>query len=163
MLIFKFKSPSEDIWRWFENQIILLKVLKTWVLKSLTWQYHVNDLSIKLNRTKILLFKMRPYVSYKILRSIYFVIFDSYLSYCCLVSGQNCSTIQGILILQKKNIRIINFHPWNFHTCPLFKQNSILKSQDKLIIYHRQFLMQGLVFPLINKTMKSQLLHRVTS
>ena len=37
---------------------------------DLSWQYHVNDLSIKLNRENALLFKMRKYVSLKILRSI---------------------------------------------------------------------------------------------
>ena len=41
-----------------------------------TWKY-VNDLSIKLNRANALLFKMRKYVSLKILRFIYFAIFDS--------------------------------------------------------------------------------------
>ena len=60
---------------------------------NLSWQYHVNDLSVKLNRANALLFKMRKYVSFKILRSIYFAIFDSYLSYCCLVWAQKCSTI----------------------------------------------------------------------
>ena len=59
-----------------------------------TWQYHVNDLSIKLDRANALLFKMRKYVGLKILRSIYFAIFDSYLSYCCLVWAQNFSAIQ---------------------------------------------------------------------
>ena len=37
---------------------------------NLSWQYHVNYLSIKLNRENALLFKMRKYVSLKILRSI---------------------------------------------------------------------------------------------
>ena len=59
---------------------------------NLSWQYHVNDLSIKLNRANALLFKMRKYFSLKKLRSIYFVIFDSYLSYCCLVWLQHYST-----------------------------------------------------------------------
>ena len=59
---------------------------------NLSWQYHVNDLSIKLNRANALLFKMRKYFSLKILRSIYFAIFDSYLSYCCLVWLQHYST-----------------------------------------------------------------------
>ena len=36
-----------------------------------TWQHHVSDLSIKLNRANALLFKIRKYVSLKILRSIY--------------------------------------------------------------------------------------------
>ena len=30
---------------------------------NLTWQHHVNDLSIKSNRANALLFKMRKYVS----------------------------------------------------------------------------------------------------
>ena len=99
---------------------------------NLSWQYHVNDLSVKLNRANALLFKMRKYVSCKVLRSIYFAIFDSYLSYCCLVWAQNCSTIQRIVILQKKAIRIINFQPRNSHISHLFKQSSILKFQDKI-------------------------------
>ena len=76
---------------------------------NFTWQHHVNDLSIKLNRANALLFKMRKYVSLKILRSIYFAIFDSYFSYYCLVWAQNFSTIRRILILQKRAVRIINF------------------------------------------------------
>ena len=120
---------------------------------NLNWEYHVNDLSIKLNRANALLFKMRKYVSLKILRSIYFAIFDSYLSYCCLVWAQNCSAIKRIIILQRKAVRIINFEPRNFHSSPIFKQSSILKFQDKIcienilfvskswkIIYHHQFL-----------------------
>ena len=42
---------------------------------NLSWQHHVNDLSIKLNRANALHFKMRKYFN------IYFAIFDSYLSY----------------------------------------------------------------------------------
>ena len=32
---------------------------------NISWQYHVNDLSIKMNRANALLFKMRKYVSLK--------------------------------------------------------------------------------------------------
>ena len=84
------------------------------------------------------------YISLKILRSIYFAIFDSYLSYCCLVWAQNYSTIQRIIILQKKAIRIINFQPRNFHTSPLFKQNSILKFQDKICLENILFISKSL-------------------
>ena len=118
---------------------------------------------------------MRKYVSLKILRSIYFVIFDSYLSYCCLFWAQNRSTIQRIVLLQKKTVTIINLQPRNFHSSPLFKQNSILKFQDKICSENilfvskslnnltHQFLVHGLVFPQINITMKLQVLQRVTS
>ena len=87
---------------------------------------------------------MRKYVSLKILRSIYFAIFDSYLSYCCLVWAQNCSTIQRIVILQKKVVRIINFQPRNFHTSPLIKQSSILKFQHKICLENILFVSKSL-------------------
>ena len=80
----------------------------------------------------------RPDVSLKILRFIYFAIFDSYLLYCCLVWAQNFSSIQQNVISQrkkkKKAARIINFQPRNFHTSPIFKQNLILKFQDKIFL-----------------------------
>ena len=87
---------------------------------------------------------MRKYVSLKILRSIYFAIFDSYLSYCCLVWAQNFSTIQRILIVQKNAVRITNFQPRSFHTSPLFKQNSILKFQDKICLENVLFVSKSL-------------------
>ena len=86
-----------------------VKYLGVKIDTTLTWEYHVNDLSIKLNRANALFFKMRKYVSLKILKSIYFAIFDSYLSYCCLVWAQNRSTIQQILILQKRQLELLIF------------------------------------------------------
>ena len=71
---------------------------------------------VKLNRANALLFQMRKYVSLKILRSIYFAIFDSYLSYCCLFltptypTAAYCSTIQRIITLQKKLLELLIFH-----------------------------------------------------
>ena len=112
---------------------------------NLSWQYHVNDLCIKLNRANALLFKMRKLVSLKILKSIYFAIFDSYLSYCCLVWGQNRSTIQQILILQKTSVKIINFQPRNSHTSPLFKKNFIIKFQDKICLENVLFVSKSLI------------------
>ena len=82
---------------------------------------------------------MTKYVSLKIIRFIYFAIFDTYLSYCCLVWLQNCISIQRIVILQKKATTIINFQPRNSHTRPLFKQSSIIKFQDKICLENNSF------------------------
>ena len=89
-------------------------------------------------------FKMRKYVSLKILKSIYFAIFDSYFSYCCLVWAQNRNTIQRILVLQRKTVIIINFQPRNSLTSPLFKQNFILKFQDKICLENVLFVNKSL-------------------
>ena len=74
----------------------------------------------------------------------YNIIFDSYLSYCCFVWAQNRSTIQRIVILQKKAVRIISFQPRSSHTSPLFKQNSILKFQDKICLKNILFVSKSL-------------------
>ena len=93
-----------------------VKYLGVKIDANLNWEHHVNDLSIKLNRSNAFLFKMINFVSLKILRSIYFAIFDSYLFHCCFVGARNRSTIQRIVILQKKVARIINFQPRNSQT-----------------------------------------------
>ena len=111
---------------------------------NLSWQYHLNDLSIKLNRANALLFTIGKYVSLEILRLIYFAIFYCYLSYCCLIWAQTCSTIQRIVILQKNAVKIINSQPSNFHTSPLFKQSSILTFQDKVCLENILFVSKSL-------------------
>ena len=49
-----------------------VKYLGVKIDTNFSWQYHVNDLSIKLNRANAFLFKLRKYFSLKVLRSIYF-------------------------------------------------------------------------------------------
>ena len=58
-----------------------VKYLSGKIDANLSWHYHINDLSVKANRANALLFKMRKYICLKTLKSIYFAILDSYLSY----------------------------------------------------------------------------------
>ena len=87
---------------------------------------------------------MRKYVSIKLLRSIYFAFFDSYLSYCRLVWAKNCTFIQRIVILQKKAIRIINLQPRISRTVPYSNNKSILKFQDKICLENILFVSKSL-------------------
>ena len=93
---------------------------------NLNWEYNANDLSIKLIRANALLFDIGKYVSVKILRSIYFAIFGSYLSYCCLVWHQNCSTIQQIVILQKQLLELLILNQGIPYLSPLKLQLKML-------------------------------------
>ena len=93
---------------------------------NLNWEYNVNDLSIKLIRANALLFDIGKYVSVKILRSIYFAIFGSYLPYCCLVWHQNCSTIQQIVILQKQLLELLILNQGIPYLSPLKLQLKML-------------------------------------
>ena len=102
MIIFKFKQKK------FESDLKIklcgkrlyftesVKDLDVKIDANVSCQYHVNDIYIKMNRANALLFKMRKCVTFRTLRSIYFAIFDSYLSYCSLVWAQNCGTIKQI-------------------------------------------------------------------
>ena len=58
-----------------------VKYLGVKIDTNLSWQYHVHDLYIKLNRANAILFKMGKYVSLDILKCIYFAIFNLFLSY----------------------------------------------------------------------------------
>ena len=49
------------------------------------------------------------------------------------------------MILQKKAVRIINFQPRNSHTSPLFKQNFIIKFQDKICLENVLFVSKSLI------------------
>ena len=95
---------------------------------------------------------------------------------CLLGSALQHYSMNYYFTKKRLAIRIINLKSINFHTSPLFKQNSISKFQDKiwlenilfvsksLIIYGRPFLIQGLVFlHQINITMELQVLRRVIS
>ena len=64
--------------------------------------------------------------------------------FCCNYAVRSfCSTYAGNSFC-KKAIRIINLQPRNFHTSPLFKQNSILKFQDKICLENILFASKSL-------------------
>ena len=112
--------------------------------QRLTWQHHINDLSVKLNRANALLFKIRKFVDDKILRSIYFAIFESNLNYCSLVWAQNYNAINRLVILQKKALRIMNYQPRNSHTSPLFRKAAVLKFKDKINLENILFISKSI-------------------
>ena len=77
---------------------------------------------------------MRNYVNKLTLRTIYFAIFDSYINYANLIWGQNLHSLSGIIILEEKALRVVNFQSRDFHSSPLFRSNNILKLEDKIVI-----------------------------
>ena len=70
---------------------------------NLSWNSHIDYLSVKLNRANALLFKIRNLINSSILKTIYFAIFELHLNYCSLVWSQNCNAINRLIILQKRS------------------------------------------------------------
>ena len=86
-----------------------------------------------------MLCKVKDFVSPNVLKSIYYAIFESRIDYACIIWGQN-STINGLYILQKKALRIINFKDRNAHSSPLFHYFKIIKIADKVKIENCLFI-----------------------
>ena len=85
---------------------------------------------MKLNKANAILCKIRHYVNETTLRSIYYAIFQSYLSCVCTARGQNIKYNHRISILQRKAMKIIFFSDFNEHTTPLFSKAKILRFSD---------------------------------
>ena len=92
--------------------------------------FRINHFCLKFNKANAMLCKIRHYVNETTLRSIYYAIFQSHLSYVCTAWGQNIKYNHRISILQRKAMRIIFFSDFNEHTTPLFSKAKILKFID---------------------------------
>ena len=121
-----------------------VKYLGVKIDQHFTWQHYINDFSVKRNRANALLFKIRKFVDDKILRSIYFAIFESNLNYCSLVWTQNYNAINRLVILQKRALIIMNYQPRNSHTSPLFRKTSVLKLKDKINLENILFITKSI-------------------
>ena len=77
-----------------------VKYLDIKIDENLNWKHHVNEVSTKLIMANVILFKIRIYANPKIIRSIYFGIFESHLNYFYLVWTQNSGSIKQLVILQ---------------------------------------------------------------
>ena len=89
--------------------------------ENLNWHQYTNDLAAKLHRANVFLFKIRNYVNQKILRSIYFAIFDSHSTMLILYELKILMRFNKFLSY-KKAIRIISFQHQNSHSSSFFYQ-----------------------------------------
>ena len=83
-----------------------IKYLGVKIDKNLNWNDHIHDIATKLNRANALLFKIRNYVNFNTLKSIYFVIFDSHINYVNLISGKNLNSVFRIVNLHKRPLEV---------------------------------------------------------
>ena len=80
--------------------------------EKLSFKTQITDLTLKLSRSNSMLAKVRPYVNFKTLLSIYHSIFGLHLQYTCQVWGQSkIVCLSKIISLQNRVIGIIHFCP----------------------------------------------------
>ena len=111
-----------------------VKYLGMYIDPHLNWKYNTNILASKLTRSLGMLSKIRHYVNKDTLRSIYFAIFSSHLSYGSIIWAQNQTNmnVKRISRLQNKAVRIMNFSDYRDHANPIFKQLNIIKLSDNV-------------------------------
>ena len=77
---------------------------------KLSWKFHIAELSKKLSRTVGLLYKVRHMCPTNVLRSLYYSLFNSHLSYGLVLWGNaNRSYINKIKSLQKRALKSMVF------------------------------------------------------
>ena len=118
-----------------------VKYLGVLLDEHLNWKYQINNVALKISRGIGILAKLKPFLKDNLLRSIYFSLVYSHLSYGIHAWGSaNKTTLNKLVILQNKAVRILS-HVQYFQIYgqepgplpsaePLFKNLSILKISD---------------------------------
>ena len=108
-----------------------VKFLGITIDKHLTWNQHVNNISISIAKGIGSLYKVKNYLLEDSLLMIYNTLILPYLNYCNIVWG-NChkTKLNHILLLQKKAVRICTNSTYLSHTNPLFHRLKVYKIHD---------------------------------
>ena len=119
---------------------VFVKYLGVLIDPYLKWNYHVDLIAPKLSRAIGMLSKLRHFVNSSTLRSVYYGIFSSIMSYASQVWGQISNKyVNRISRLQDKAIRIINFAAFNDSRGKLYKKKKILRLEDHIKIQNFLF------------------------
>lgn len=95
--------------------------------QHLDWGPHIHKIELKLSRTIGILSRLKSFFPPRILKTLYFSLFQSRINYQILTWGYDLNRIQ---VLQKKAIRIITKSHYLAHTDALFECTGILKVED---------------------------------
>ena len=109
------------------KQVSSTKFLGINIDSKLNWKQHIAYIQNKISKITGILCKTRHYVSLKALRMLYYALIYPYLHYGNIIWANTYqSSLDPLIKLQKKIVRIISFAGYKDHTLPIFKKLSIL-------------------------------------
>ena len=130
--------------------------------EHLSWKPHILSVSRKISKSIGIIYKASFCIPKTSLHCLYYSLVYPYLICCISVWGSTYqSNISGVIILQKKIIRIICKVSFDSHTDVLFKEQEILKFSDIYLYQIGKFMYllkvvlrpkKNFVFPLDFKT-----------
>ena len=104
-----------------------VKYLGVLIDYKLSWNNHIDTILLKISRTVGLLSKLRHFVPFSTLISIFHSLIAPYLRYGLIAWGQaSKSQLNKLLVLQKRALRFIHFAKPRDHAIPLFINTKIL-------------------------------------
>ena len=120
------------------DEVKHIKYLGVLTDSQLTFKYHIDELNKKVSREIGILYKLRPFVTSKVLCNVYYAIIYPFLLYGIMIWGNTSLTLLNpIHILQKKFVRMATYKdgyplvpgPLS-HTPPLFHKLGLLNIFD---------------------------------
>ena len=96
----------------------------------MTWNKHINHISMKIARSIGILYRLRNVYPESVLITIYNTLILPHFHYCLLLWGSVVKENHSLHLLQKKALRIITNSDYLAHTEPLCKRLRILKISD---------------------------------
>ena len=125
--------------------------------KNLNWKNHIEYITNKISKNIALLGRLKHTFPKSILKNLYFSLVLPYLNYCNIIwASADKTSLNGMVILQKKAIRIISKAHYFAHSEPLFKTLEILSLEK---IYKLNCLL--FIYKLINMNMYKEMKRRV--
>ena len=121
------KIPNLEINNTMIEKVTDFNFLGITLNENLKWDSHTRKISMKLSKYIGILNKLKHFLPNHILKILYDSMILSHLNYGILTWG---FSIEPLIKLQKKAIRIVTNSKFNAHTEPLFKSLNTLKISD---------------------------------
>ena len=99
------------------ERVKFTKFLGVLIDECLTWKNHINCISKTISRNIGVMNKLKHYIPYRILHTLYCTLISPYLNYGILIWGNTCKSYMDKLVkLQKWAIRVVSNSHYRCHT-----------------------------------------------
>ena len=123
------------------KQEYCIKYLGILIDSNLNWKSHFGCVAKKIKRGVGILSKLRHFTNIHILKKLYYVLIQPFGDYGIIVWGNTYeTTLNPLLILQKRALRIMAFSKSDEHSSPIFKILNMLKKSLIWFLRILQFL-----------------------
>ena len=117
------------------ERVYKTKFLGVFIDSKLSWIDHIRHVTFSISKGIGIISKFKHFFPRTILRTIYQTLILPHLSYCCTVwSGAKASTLNKLIVLQKRAIRHIMKVGYRDHTSNLFSSLNLVKLSDLIKI-----------------------------